>query len=604
MITIQQEPYGLHPVNSESIWTIYDDEYTGYTNYKYVIDFYIDPFEEGHEKIGRIKLRPNSYGKASFNGRDIIKNYIQPNPRVPGTLQYSTIENGTGFTFTNYLNDDTDYEKLRHIANYRLLIGKEYTSGGTTTTISIPTDYYTPTYSISVARIGGTDTMTWTRANDWQNYVSDWALANQTWDSGFTWTHTTSGGAFIDGGSGLGDTGSYTPSSTPSVGDIFWIYSNQNGCGVWYEYQYEGSSWDLRGEYSRYGAFDGCDEDHSDFKTTWIGASPNLLTQPTAGTLVLNTEWSYRYKMIRGVSGNSPDLYPYQNAYENRDWDIEQGAFLNTFGGEAKTYNISNMDFTTDTTGYIYSRKHHRDCPIILNWISGKNGAYSSTADFLITFSGTGSQITSADQLTPLSDGTGLYTPTNELIQSYIVKDIPTNTDWQGFMLSDGTPPFDAWSDGNSMLLLYELYGGECIEDPVHFMFINRHGGFDTYTFGQKNIRSHSTSIKTYGKNGITDKPLQKWGGEMYRNTPYDQETITSVECQSTFVDENDVPIIQDLFMSPYVWRIQPFKSSTYLVPIQITSNSVEEYKSRYNKLYQYDMTFEYNPIRQFNNPI
>ena len=90
----------------------------------------------------------------------------------------------------------------------------------------------------------------------------------------------------------------------------------------------------------------------------------------------------------------------------------------------------------------------------------------------------------------------------------------------------------------------------------------------------------------------------------MYRNTPYDQTTITSVETQSNFVDENDVPIIQDLFMSPYVWRIQRFKDDYYLVPIQITSTSVEEYKSRYNKLYQYDMTFTYNPIRQFNNPL
>jgi hypothetical protein len=154
------------------------------------------------------------------------------------------------------------------------------------------------------------------------------------------------------------------------------------------------------------------------------------------------------------------------------------------------------------------------------------------------------------------------------------------------------------------MGMVYELYDNDCMDDPIHFLFINRHGTFDTYTFGQKNIRSHSTSISTYAKNGIRNADLQRWGSDMYRNTPYDQTTITSVETQSNFVNENDVPVIQDLFLSPYVWRIQDLEDTKYLVPIQITSNSVEEYKSRYNKLYQYDMTFEYNPIRQFNNPI
>src|SRR5210317_2136612 len=127
MITIQQEPYGLQPVNSEHIWTIYDDEYTGYTNYKYVVDFYIDPYEEGWEKIGRIKIRPNSYGKGSFNARDIIKNYISPNPRTFWNSgdpdDYVEIVNYyqyDGFTFTNYLNDNTNFEKLRQIANYRI----------------------------------------------------------------------------------------------------------------------------------------------------------------------------------------------------------------------------------------------------------------------------------------------------------------------------------------------------------------------------------------------------------------------------------------------------------------------------------------------------
>jgi hypothetical protein len=614
MINILQEPYGLQAVNSDHIWTIYDDEYTGYTNYKYVIDFYIDPYEEGHEKVGRIKLRPNSYGRASFNARDIIKNYIAPNPRtspsgVSALLDYQEIVNKTGFTFTNYLNDDDNYEKLRQVANYRILIGKEYTSGGTTT-ISIPTDYYTPTYTISWSVPPGTNNIVISNANGWEDLVSSWALANQTWDSGFTWTHTNSVGGFIDGGSNTSDGFTYVPTITPSPGDIFWVVSSQNKCGYWFEYQYEGISWDFRGSYSRDYTFDGCYEDHSAFKTIWLGTAPNLvmdidqLSASSNSNNDVNSRWGYLYQL--GNVSNAPYLIPSEPGYENQPWRIMKGSFLNTYGTDYKHFEISTASGAYQTEPYLFYRQHHRECPIILNWFSGVNGLYQNTYDFL--FEGTGGTnnvLTFTTQLTPLSDGSGRFTPANELIQSYIKKDLP-DVDKMVFMISN-SPGVDSqyvWEDGRSMGMVYELYDNSCNDDPVHFLFINRHGAFDTYTFGQKNIRSHSTSISTYAKSGIRDTSSQRWGSDMYRNTPYDQTTITSVETQSNFVNENDVPIIQDLFMSPYVWRIQDLEDRKYLVPIQITSNSVEEYKSRYNKLYQYDMTFRYNPIRQFNNPL
>ena len=439
--------------------------------------------------------------------------------------------------------------------------------------------------------------------------VSDYTLSSNTWNTGFTWSHITSGGGFVDGGSSLLDGYTYVPTLRPNVGDILWVYSLQNGCGYWFEYQYESANWDKRGSYSADYGYDGCSQDHSDFKTIWLGASPNLLSIQGVGiTQPLNSMWADLYKIERSILGTRPFLIPYPNGYENQPWGINYGSFLNTYGTQFKKLNITGLNFDGEEQNepYWFVRKHHRDCPIVVNWMNGKNGEYYSSADFLITFSGTGNNIVPAQQLAP-SVSSPIFTPSNQLIQSYVVNDIPDNTDWQGFFLTDGTPGQDAWGDGSSMLLLYELYGDECMDDPVHFLFINRHGGFDTYTFGQKNIRSHSTNISTYAKNGITDTNEQRFSDYMYRNTPYDQQTITSVEAQSTFVDENDVPIIQDLFISPYVWRIQKIglgAPTNYLVPIQITSNSVEEYKSRYNKLYQYDITFQYNPIRQFNNPL
>ena len=104
------------------------------------------------------------------------------------------------------------------------------------------------------------------------------------------------------------------------------------------------------------------------------------------------------------------------------------------------------------------------------------------------------------------------------------------------------------------------------------------------------------------------------WQDYQQRNIVYNQDLITRGEAQSMFVDENDVPIYTDLFMSPYVWVIDGMEIKTnaageeyvypYLIPVFITSNSVEEYKSRFNKLFQYDITFEYNTIEQLNSPL
>jgi len=603
MIVIEQEPLGLQPVNSDHIWTIYDDAYTGYTNYKYVVDFYLDPYEPQGEKIGRVKLRPNTSGKASFNARDIIKNYIAPNPRVQsGSTDYAeNLLNQSGFTFTNQMNDNVNYEKLRQIANYRILIGKEYTTTGGTQ-IDINTAYNVPNYSIVVS-LASSPTISWSNANGWRFNVDPSIYSAIT--SGWTYQHKRSG-TIIASSFGTTDTGSYTSAIPLFNNDLLYVWSRGNNCGFYYKWSSLADLWVLQGTYNHLTG-GSCEDDASDFKTIWLAKAPNLLLTPgSSPSNLVNSEWAIKYKMSPSVTSGHPSLYPYQTAYENRDWDIERGSFLNTYGGKFKQYNISGLVFDGDEKNncYIYSRKHHKDCPVIVNWISGKNGWYSSTADFFITFSGTGNNISVAQQLTPASSGSGTFTPANELIQSYILNEIPTDTDWLGYMLSDGTPGSDAWADGNSMLLLYELYAEDCIDDPIHFLFINRHGAFDTYTFSQKNIRSHNTSKSTYAKNGITDTPQQRWGDWQYRNTPYDQTTITSVEAQSTYVDENDVPIIQDLFLSPYVWRIQKIKTDFYLVPIEITSNSVEEYKNRYNKLYQYDMTFNYNPIRQFNNPL
>ena len=86
----------------------------------------------------------------------------------------------------------------------------------------------------------------------------------------------------------------------------------------------------------------------------------------------------------------------------------------------------------------------------------------------------------------------------------------------------------------------------------------------------------------------------------------YDQYQTEQVEAQSIFMDENDRSIVEEMFLSTDVYlmkdhyyndnTIEDYSLTPYLIPVVITSNSLQEYKNRYNKLFQYTITFEYNP--------
>ena len=97
---------------------------------------------------------------------------------------------------------------------------------------------------------------------------------------------------------------------------------------------------------------------------------------------------------------------------------------------------------------------------------------------------------------------------------------------------------------------------------------------------------------------------LHKWLSEIPN-----KNTLVSVQAQTTWMDENDVENYRDFFLSNYVYQIiQKIGEGdilySTLIPVSITESTFEEYKSRYNKLYQYTMNYVYNPIKQFNTSI
>ena len=88
IINIDQSPLTITPSNGEHIYTLSS---TGYTlqNFKFVIDVYFRPsnvdFTGEPQPAARLKVRPNSYGKAIVELEEIVRTFLKANPRFSGT---------------------------------------------------------------------------------------------------------------------------------------------------------------------------------------------------------------------------------------------------------------------------------------------------------------------------------------------------------------------------------------------------------------------------------------------------------------------------------------------------------------------------------------
>jgi hypothetical protein len=165
---------------------------------------------------------------------------------------------------------------------------------------------------------------------------------------------------------------------------------------------------------------------------------------------------------------------------------------------------------------------------------------------------------------------------------------------------------------GQSEMVMYNIYGDECMSDPIHFCFLTKNGTWDTYTFDRKNVRKLTRSDKTYAQGGIRDGAIFNPFSYTPRKIVYDRQTTELVTCQSNWMDANDTPIVEDLFNSTQVFIIKdfdygrtgagldPVSTQPYLIPIRITDTNFEEYTGRYNKLFQYTLNFEYNPFQMY----
>jgi hypothetical protein len=292
------------------------------------------------------------------------------------------------------------------------------------------------------------------------------------------------------------------------------------------------------------------------------------------------------------------------------------GEFMGTFG--TQTIPMTAFGGSPIQTRW---RTHYYKCPIVLGFMYGANALYDNSSvvnsiSFLQKTQTNNQMNYDVVQSVPVNYTTkpfGQYSWLGQRIAYAIWKQNPlvrTQSDVAVFLSEGDCDP--TITSGVSEVVQYKMVGEECFNDPVNFLFMNRNGVWDTYTFTKKYSKKYNMDKKVYSQYKSLNTTV--WNRQSYDS----QETVfwgnadEIVTVDSNFVQQNDAVIIEELLMSPYVYMImdnwipeEPFeKNYPYLIPCTVQNKTVEVYIQKYERIFQYTIDLKQTPYRRFELPI
>ena len=293
----------------------------------------------------------------------------------------------------------------------------------------------------------------------------------------------------------------------------------------------------------------------------------------------------------------------------------QKGQFMGTFGPE--TIPMTILGSQVYQTRF---RTHYYKCPIVLPFMYGKNPLYDNSNNvkavtYLQKSQGNGqyNYDTIQSQTIDFTSRGSLNSYLQQRIAYSVFKQNPTiRTDSDvAIFLTDNCNSIDYNTDGVSEIVQYKMVGEECFNNPVSFLFLNRQGVWDTYTFTKKYTKTYNVNKKTYSSQKSLN--VQWWNRQSYdqgEQTFYgDAQELVTVD--SGFVQQNDVQVIEDLLMSPYVYMMmnnwlpegnEPY-IYPYLIPCTVENKDVKEYIQKYVRIFQYTIQLKQVPYREFILP-
>ena len=293
----------------------------------------------------------------------------------------------------------------------------------------------------------------------------------------------------------------------------------------------------------------------------------------------------------------------------------QKGQFMGTFGPE--TIPMTILGSQVYQTRF---RTHYYKCPIVLPFMYGKNPLYDNSNNvkavtYLQKSQGNGqyNYDTIQSQTIDFTSRGSLNSYLQQRIAYSVFKQNPTiRTDSDvAIFLTNNCNSIDYNTDGVSEIVQYKMVGEECFNNPVSFLFLNRQGVWDTYTFTKKYTKTYNVNKKTYSSQKSLN--VQWWNRQSYdqgEQTFYgDAQELVTVD--SGFVQQNDAVVIEELLMSPYVYMMmnnwlpegnEPF-IYPYLIPCTVENKEVKQFIQKYVRIFQYTIELKQVPYRQFYLP-
>lgn len=357
--------------------------------------------------------------------------------------------------------------------------------------------------------------------------------------------------------------------------------------------------------------------------TIFPGVDNKLIPAPYLSAATINNQGA-NWFAIENQNHLYYDLFRFK--YETgSDTTCGPREFLNAGGRDYSTISQSNLQTTR-----VRRRMHHPDCPIVISFLDGYNQYFTNNNDRLVvrgalsksdpyTFSAltkNTSIITSG--LTPQDQfKLGIFYLPYNLTSGNTLNAIPTNAEKVCFYLANGSSSFSART---SEVLEFYMQERSCINRPVHLLFLNANGMWDTYTLGGKSAMTYDLKRNSYRKEVSLDKAFYNIGSWQRGTTQYETDINYKIDAETWFLQQNDVEIVKELFVSPEVYIIEgtaldelncipdindcqscleEIRLYQHLIPITITDTSFQVWNKNYQKLYQYKMSLNYSGLKR-----
>ena len=303
--------------------------------------------------------------------------------------------------------------------------------------------------------------------------------------------------------------------------------------------------------------------------------------------------------------------------------------FMNAAGKtECAVTQADGQSFTN-----VRRRMHHPDCPMIVSFLNGKNDYFTNDI-FSIAVRGALNHGDPYTYSAECENRTTIALPTTEepvnstfkMLNFYLpynvtagdtLNAIPTNAQkvcFYGTTYNSNQNTRLNMASATTEILEYWIQPQDCINEPIHILFMNGRGMWDTYTFGKKNTKKLTLERKKYQQETSLNKQLYSRGSSERGQKIFEQDATYSWDCNTWFMDEADTTIMEEIFMSQDVFiitgtTINPQECQSclnevrlyqHLIPVVITQKDFTVYEQKYQKIYQYNLTLHWGSVKRY----